>query len=78
MSRAAEAETWLGDFEQTLARGLASELDSAWAPGRVIGPYRLERLLATGGMDAVFLARKADGELKRPVRIEAGAAGSDQ
>ena len=70
LSRAAEAETWLGDFEQTLARGLASELDSAWAPGRVIGPYRLERLLATGGMDAVFLARKADGELKRPVALK--------
>ena len=70
LSHAAEAETWLGDFEQTLARNLASELDSAWAPGRVIGPYRLERLLATGGMDAVFLARKADGELKRPVALK--------
>jgi eukaryotic-like serine/threonine-protein kinase len=70
LSHVAEAETWLGDFEQTLARGLASELDSAWAPGRVIGPYRLERLLATGGMDAVFLARKADGELKRPVALK--------
>jgi len=70
MSRAPEAESWLADLEQMLARGLASELDSAWAPGRVIGPYRLERLLATGGMDAVFLARKADGELKRPVALK--------
>lgn len=70
LSQAADAETWFGDFGQTLARGLASELDSAWAPGRVIGPYRLERLLATGGMDAVFLARKADGELKRPVALK--------
>lgn len=70
ISRAPQAESWLLDFEQTLARGLASELDSAWAPGRVIGPYRLERLLATGGMDAVFLARKADGELKRPVALK--------
>jgi len=70
ISRAPEAEVWLADLEQMLARGLASELDSAWAPGRVIGPYRLERLLATGGMDAVFLARKADGELKRPVALK--------
>lgn len=65
-----EAESWIGDLERSLARGLASELDTAWAPGRVVGPYRLERLLATGGMDAVFLARKADGELKRPVALK--------
>lgn len=70
LSRSAEAETWLGDFELLLGRSLASELDSAWAPGRLVGPYRLERLLATGGMDAVFLARKADGELKRPVALK--------
>jgi len=70
LAREAEATSWLERLEQTLAGNLAAELDSAWAPGRVIGPYRLERLLATGGMGAVFLARKADGELKRPVALK--------
>ncbi|MBL37249.1 MAG: hypothetical protein CMP07_02450 [Xanthomonadales bacterium] len=70
LAREPEAAAWLEGLEQTLARALAAELDSAWAPGRVIGPYRLERLLGTGGMGAVFVARKADGELKRPVALK--------
>ncbi len=70
-----QAASWMEDLERALSRGLAAELDSAWAPGRVIGPYRLERLLATGGMDAVFVARKADGELKRPVALKLVPAG---
>lgn len=70
IARQPEAEQWFDDFEHVLGRGLAAELDAAWAPGRLVGPYRLERLLATGGMDAVFLARKADGELKRPVALK--------
>lgn len=65
-----DAAGWIDGLEQALGRGMAAELDAAWAPGRTIGPYRLDRLLATGGMDAVFLARKADGELKRPVALK--------
>jgi len=64
------AERWFDEIETSIGRGLAAELDSAWAPGRQIGPYRLESLLGTGGMGAVFLARKADGELKRPVALK--------
>lgn len=64
------AEAWFEGLETAIGRSLAAELDSAWAPGRVVGPYRLDRLLGTGGMDAVFLARKADGELKRPVALK--------
>lgn len=64
------AERWFEELETAIGRGLAEELDSAWAPGRLIGPYRLERLLGSGGMGAVFLARKADGELKRPVALK--------
>lgn len=64
------AEAWFEGLETAIGRSLAAELDSAWAPGRVVGPYRLDRLLGTGGMAAVFLARKADGELKRPVALK--------
>jgi len=65
-----QAEAWFEGLETAIGRSLATELDSAWAPGRVVGLYRLDRLLGTGGMDAVFLARKADGELKRPVALK--------
>jgi serine/threonine-protein kinase len=70
-----QAEAWFEKLETAIGHGIASELDSAWAPGRIVGPYRLERLLGTGGMDAVFLARKADGELKRPVALKLVPAG---
>lgn len=75
MASEERAADWIEGLERSLARGLAAELDSAWAPGRIVGPYRLERLLATGGMDAVFIARKADGELKRPVALKLVPAG---
>ena len=70
LQRDEQAEAWLQQLEQGIGRGLAAELDNAWAPGRIVGPYRLQRLLATGGMGAVFVARKADGELKRPVALK--------
>lgn len=70
LARGEQAEAWFEALETAIGRSIATELDSAWAPGRVVGPYRLERLLGTGGMDAVFLARKADGELKRPVALK--------
>ena len=51
------------------------------SPGDAIGAYRIERLLATGGMGAVYLAERTDGELAQRVAIKVltglGAQGVD-
>lgn len=43
---------------------------SAFAQGQTIGGYRLERLLGTGGMGEVWMARRGDGGLQRPVALK--------
>lgn len=42
----------------------------AFHPGQQIGGHVLEHLLGTGGMGEVWLARRADGALRRPVALK--------
>jgi serine/threonine protein kinase len=42
--------------------------------GRHFGPYRTERLLGRGGMGAVYLARRADGQFDQVVALKVMAA----
>ena len=46
------------------------EAPRARAAGDRIGPYRLVRPLAEGGMGAVWLAERADGLVQRPVALK--------
>ena len=39
-------------------------------PGDLVGPYRVIRKLADGGMGAVWLAERADGLVNRPVALK--------
>jgi tetratricopeptide (TPR) repeat protein len=45
----------------------ASEISSA---GRRVGPYELDRLVGRGGMGAVYLAHRADGQFEQQVAIK--------
>ena len=59
--------------EQALASqwsgGARREADPS-AEGRWIGPYQLDHLLARGGMGAVFLAHRSDGQFQQQVAIK--------
>jgi len=48
----------------------------AGLPGRVLGGYRVGRLLAEGGMSHVFLGERTDGEYERTVAIKVIATGA--
>lgn len=52
----------------TLA-AVGDELDSELA-GRSVGPYTLVRELGAGGMGTVWLARRTDGAISRPVALK--------
>src|SRR5216684_5103898 len=43
---------------------------AAFTSDMLIGPYRLLRELGQGGMGVVWLAERADGEVKRPVALK--------
>ncbi len=60
------------DFLKTLPK-FSEPPESAphgFEPGTVLGPYRLIRELGQGGMGIVWLAERADGEVKRPVALK--------
>jgi serine/threonine-protein kinase len=60
----------LGGIEQALAAVMAAMDDPAALVGQRLGPWRLSRLLAVGGMGVVFLAERADALYRREVAIK--------
>ena len=69
-----------GDSITAVVRGAAEDflLSSAPVDGeRRCGAYRLIRLLGNGGMGAVYLAERADGEVEQQVAIKFLRAGQD-
>ena len=65
----ARDESFTGCVAEIAAEFINRPVDGP-APGTECGPYKLVRLLGKGGMGAVFLAERADGELDRSVAIK--------
>ncbi|CAN5182132.1 hypothetical protein BH09PSE6_BH09PSE6_09410 [soil metagenome] len=66
----ATGDNWLGDLPQLRASALeSSDTDSA-KPGDIVGPYVLASELGRGGMGAVWLAHRSDGQIKRPFALK--------
>src|SRR5262249_16321688 len=62
-----------GDFLATLSKLSIAANDAPFGEvgaGDMVGPYRLERLLGSGGMSTVWLAARTDGVLKRNVALK--------
>jgi len=62
--------TDLGRIEHALAAVMAAMDDPSTLVGQRLGPWRLSRLLAVGGMGVVFLAERADALYRREVAIK--------
>ena len=79
---AAEAERDLGDSAAAFASPLIDELrgggdGDALPAGRMVGPYRIVREIGRGGMGAVYLAGRADGNFDRQVALKLVKRGMD-
>jgi len=67
-----------GDFLEESALDAAGEaLAEEPVEGRRIGPYRVLREIGRGGMGTVFLAERADGEVRKTVAIKLVSRGMD-
>ena len=59
--------------EETLTSSMSEESllqEDASPTHRCIGPYKLDRLLGRGGMGAVYLAHRADGQFRQQLAIK--------
>ncbi len=73
----AEVESLLAAHDDTKgpladngAEGMAAWFAGPSVAGRRFGPYRIVREIGRGGMGAVFLAERADGEFERQVALK--------
>ena len=66
-------------IDATVEGSIAAAIDMAFGEeqteeleGQMIGPYRVERLLGSGGMGMVYLASRADDQFDQQVAIKLG------
>jgi eukaryotic-like serine/threonine-protein kinase len=79
VERLLTAHAHAGDFISSpaiAAAGPWNEADESWI-GRLVGPYRVVREIGRGGMGAVYLAERADGQYEQRVALKVIKRGMD-
>lgn len=71
------AAAWFDDLASDLAADADLEIDAADARARLVGPWRLIRLLGRGGMGSVYLAERADGQFEQQAALKLSRVGFD-
>src|ERR1041385_1264277 len=71
-----QTTTGLDEWAKQASAPLQRDL-SLLSAGRLIGRYSIVRELGRGGMGAVYLARRADGEFEKQVAIKVLKRGTD-
>jgi non-specific serine/threonine protein kinase/serine/threonine-protein kinase len=79
VERLLAAHASAGDFISSPAIAAAGQWnadDESWI-GRLVGPYRVVREIGRGGMGAVYLAERADGQYQQRVALKVIKRGMD-
>ena len=79
VERLLAAHARAGDFISSPAIAAAREwaADNTSLMGRLVGPYRVVREIGRGGMGAVYLAERADGQYEQRVALKVIKRGMD-
>jgi serine/threonine protein kinase/tetratricopeptide (TPR) repeat protein len=79
VERLLSAHARAGDFISSPAIAAAGDwsgIDESWV-GRLVGPYRVVREIGRGGMGAVYLGERADGQYQQRVALKVIKRGMD-
>lgn len=72
-----QAEAWFDGFAADLAADADLEIDVAGMRDRLIGPWRVVRLIGRGGMGSVYLVERADGQFDQQAALKLSRLGFD-
>jgi len=73
----ASSDAFLHEIDLDQAAALIESVDEPALTGQQIGPYRILRELGRGGMGAVYLAERADGQFDQQVALKLIKRGMD-
>jgi eukaryotic-like serine/threonine-protein kinase len=71
------AAAYFDDLAAALTADVDLEIDAAQSRDRHIGPWKLLRLLGRGGMGAVYLAERVDGQFEQKAALKLARFGFD-
>jgi serine/threonine-protein kinase len=72
-----QSTAWFSGLSSSILHNQLNELEDYWLRGKRLGSYRIDHLIAQGGMGSVFLAKRDDGQFQRTVVIKIIPVGFD-